>query len=362
MSENTPETTRMGNGTKAEKKGRGLLFSVLATVAILGIAAAIFLYNAYYDRKSPNFSSVTELYVYPDTTPDELLSRIEANAGVKKVNSLKRSFSSQLKHTDIQPGHYTVSPSNSSMYVARMVTNGWQSPVNLTLSGSMRHDTVIAKKISSQMMLDSLDAVVALRDPELLGKLGFDTKDVFSLIIPDTYQVYWTEPMEEILSRFKKAYDAFWTEENLAKAKKVGLTQKEVSVLASIVTGETNNVPEMPSIAGVYLNRLKIGMRLQADPTVAYLLGFDVNRILNRHLQIDSPYNTYMYAGLPPGPIMVPQKAALEAVLNPDTHGYLYFCASPDFNGTHRFAATYPEHLRNAREFQTALNARNAGR
>ena len=344
-------------GKKSSGKGK-VLGTIAAVVVLLGIACAIFLYQAYYDRRAANFSKSAELYVYPDTTPDALIDDIMSKSGVKNLKSLKRAFSSQLKHQDIEPGHYTVSPSNSSMYVARMVTNGWQSPVNLVFSGSMRHDTVIAKKISSQMMLDSLDAVVALRNPELLGKYGFTPDDVFSLIIPDTYQVYWTESMDEILSRLKKAYDAFWTDDNLAKAKKQGLTQKQVSVLASIVTGETNVASEMPSIAGVYLNRLKIGMRLQADPTVAYLLGFEVSRILNRHLEIDSPSNTYMYAGLPPGPRMVPQKAALEAVLNPDTHGYLYFCASPDFNGTHRFAATYPEHLRNAREFQAALNSR----
>ena len=349
---------------KVKKGGRkngavGIILILLALVAIVG---GTLLYGAYYDRRSSNFTSGAELYVYPGTSAEDVISQIREKCGVKKERSLRRSFSSQLKHADIKPGHYTVIPSNSSMYVARMVTNGWQSPVNLVLSGSMRSDTVIAKKISSQMMVDSLDVVVALRNPELLGKFGFTPKDVFSLIIPDTYEVYWTESMEEILERLKKAYDSFWTEENLAKAKNLSLNPKQVSVLASIVSGETNHVPEMPSIAGVYLNRLKIGMRLQADPTVAYLLGFSVNRILNRHLEIDSPYNTYMYAGLPPGPIMVPQKAALEAVLNPDTHGYLYFCASPDMDGTHRFAASYPEHLRNAREFQQALNARNAGR
>ena len=126
-------------------------------------------------------------------------------------------------------------------------------------------------------------------------------------------------------------------------------------MLASIVNGETNHVPEMPSVAGVYLNRLHKGMKLQADPTVAFCLDYSVNRILKKHLEIDSPYNTYLYAGLPPAPICVPSRAALEAVLNPDSHGYLYFCASPDFDGTHRFAATYAEHLRNARAYQQAL-------
>lgn len=343
-------------------KKKSIIQATVALVLVVALAGALFLYNAYYDRRGENFSKTAELYVYPGTSADEVISEIEEKCGVKKSSSLSRAFRSQLKHADVKPGHYTVIPSNSSMYVARMVTNGWQSPVNLVLSGSMRQDTAIAKKISSQLMLDSLDVIVALRDPELLGKFGFNVQNMFSMIIPDTYEVYWTESMEEILGRFKKAYDNFWTAANVSKAEKLGLTKEKVSILASIVTGETNHEPEMPKIAGVYLNRLRIGMRLQADPTVAYLLGFQVNRILNRYLEIDSPYNTYMYAGLPPGPIMVPQKAALEAVLNPDNHGYLYFCASPNFDGTHSFASTYPEHLRNARAYQNALNTSKAGK
>lgn len=170
--------------------------------------------------------------------------------------------------------------------------------------------------------------------------------------------MYWTATVEDILQKQKDAYDAYWTDERVAKAKKQGLTKEEVSILASIVKGETNYEPEMPSVAGVYLNRLHTGMKLQADPTVAYCLDYSVNRILLKHLEIDSPYNTYMHFGLPPGPIAVPTKACLDAVLDPDRHGYLYFCANADFSGTHKFAVTYSEHLRNAREFQAALNAR----
>ena len=154
---------------KVKKGGRkngavGIILILLALVAIVG---GTLLYGAYYDRRSSNFTSGAELYVYPGTSAEDVISQIREKCGVKKERSLRRSFSSQLKHADIKPGHYTVIPSNSSMYVARMVTNGWQSPVNLVLSGSMRSDTVIAKKISSQMMVDSLDVVVALRNPEL---------------------------------------------------------------------------------------------------------------------------------------------------------------------------------------------------
>ena len=164
--------------------------------------------------------------------------------------------------------------------------------------------------------------------------------------------------MEVVLDKQKAAYDAFWTDANKEKAKVQGLTEMEVSVLASIVRGESNHVPEYPMIAGVYLNRLHRGMKLQADPTIAFCYDYTLNRILKNHLKVESPYNTYMNYGLPPAPICVPGKDAMNAVLNPQGGNDLYFCASPDFNGTHLFAATYSEHLRNARAFQRALTAK----
>jgi len=329
---------------------------VFSFVAILALAVAIVFLNWYSDHRRSNFEGESDLYVYPGTSVEEVVSRLKDSCNVLRPRSIDRVFESV---DSIAPGHYTISSGLSSIYVSRMVSRGWQTPVRLVLSGTMRTQEGIARKISSQMMLDSLDVIISLRDPELLGRYGFTPEDVFGLIMPDTYEVWWTDGMEQLLDKQKEAYDAFWTEERLSKAKSLGLTRKEVSVLASIVSGETNYEPEMPSIAGVYLNRLRLGMKLQADPTVAFLLDYKVNRILNRHLQIDSPYNTYMYAGLPPAPIAVPSKACLNAVLNPDRHGYLYFCASPDFNGTHRFASSYSEHLRNAREFQSALNKRS---
>lgn len=340
------------------KRSKGVL--CVALVALVAAAfAGVQFYKFYYDRKVPNFTGTTELYVYPDTPVADVLAQVLEECGPKNVKSVERSFSGV---SSVKPGHYTVSASNPSIYVSRMLSNGWQSPVNLTLSGTMRQKGAIAKKIGNQMLLDSATVAAALEDEALLSKFGFEKKNVFALFMPDTYQVYWTDSMETILSRQKAAYDAFWTADNIAKAKAQGLTQMEASVLASIVNGETNYEPEMPSIAGVYLNRLHVGMKLQADPTVAYCFDYQLNRVLNKHLQVDSPFNTYKYAGLPPAPICVPSKAALSAVLNPDKHGYIFFCASPDFNGTHRFAVTLAEHNRNARAFQQALNARNKSR
>jgi UPF0755 protein len=228
----------------------------------------------------------------------------------------------------------------------------------MTPSGTIRKKGVLARKISSQMMVDSAVVAHALDSADFLAGYGFTPENVFAMILPDTYQMYWTASVEEIFDRFKKEYDAFWTPDRQAKAKAQKLNQMQVSVMASIVSGETLKTFEYPIIAGVYLNRYKKGMKLQADPTVAYCHGYTLDRILKKHLTIDSPYNTYKYVGLPPAPINVPPKACIDAVLNPATHKYIYFCASPAFDGTHNFAVTYTEHLKNARAFQRALTAR----
>ena len=331
--------------------------AVLTAASALVVLLCVVGGRWYVDNRKPNFSGKADLYVRPGMTVAEVLGQIPDSIVINR-RSLSHMVAEGLADSDLKPGHYHVGKNSPSVYVVRMLRSGWQSPVNLVLSGTMRLKGRIARKISNQMMIDSADVAAALNDSALLATYGFTPSDVFSLIMPDTYQVYWTASMKDILDKQKAAWDAFWTAENLAKAEAQGLTPKEVSIVASIVRSESNHVPEYPSIAGVYLNRLHQGMRLQADPTVAFCYGYTLNRILFKHLEIDSPYNTYLYGGLPPGPICVPDKASLEAVLNPDGHGYLYFCASAAMDGTHRFASTYSEHLRNAREFQRALDAR----
>ena len=338
-------------------KKKTLLLIVLCLL-LVGTLAARKAWTFYYDRKVPNFSETKELYVYPGTRAEELARYILDSCRVRSAVSFRRAFNEAFAGAEPKPGHYTVTAGNTSMYVARMLSRGWQTPVKLVLSGTMRQQGAIARKISNQMMLDSLDVIRALRDSALLAGYGFTREDVFGLFVPDTYEVYWTASMKDILDRQKEAYDAFWTDANKEKARLLGLSQKEVSVLASIVGGETNYEPEMPTIAGVYLNRLRIGMPLQADPTVAYCFDYQITRVLKRHLEVDSPFNTYKHAGLPPAPIAVPSRACLHAVLNPDRRAYFYFCASPEFDGTHRFAATLTEHNRNAAAYQRALTLR----
>ena len=341
---------------------KNILNTALAVVAAFAVLAGVFGWRWYNDNKRPNFSREAVLYVYPEMDANKVLRMVSDSAGVLRPKSLERAFANKHVSEYMKPGRYVVKPSSSSVYVARMLNNGWQTPTRLVLSGTMRRKSDIARKIGNQMLVDSAEVVAALSDDALLSKYGFNSRNVFSLFIPDTYEMYWTASVEDILQKQKDAYDAYWTQDNLAKAKKQGLTKEEVSILASIVKGETNYEPEMPAVAGVYLNRLKKGMLLQADPTVAFCFDYEPNRILLRHLEVESPYNTYKYHGLPPGPIAVPTKACLDAVLNPDPHNYLYFCANADFSGTHAFASTLSEHMRNARAFQAELNRRSASR
>ena len=340
------------------KRGMKIGLAVFAVFAVLaGIGG--FVFGRYWiDNKEPNFTKDYVLYVYPETTVGQVMDSLSARAGVIRPKSLDRAFAEMDVANCMKPGRYVVDTTVPSIYVARMLVYGWQTPQNMTLSGTLRKKDRIAQRIGSQMMVDSAAVANALNDKDFLAKYGFTPENVFALILPDTYEMYWTASVDEIFDRFKKEYDAFWTDERVAKAKAQGLDKMQVSVLASIVSGETLKSFEYPVIAGVYLNRYKIGMKLQADPTIAYCFDYTLDRILKKHLTVDSPYNTYKHVGLPPAPINVPPKGCLEAVLNPEKHKYIYFCASPAFDGTHRFAVTYNEHLKNAREFQRELTKR----
>ena len=344
-------------------KTRNKILSAFGVVLLVCMCVAGYVGIMYYNvHKKPNFNQKYVLYVYPEMSEQEILDSLQAGAGMIKRKNMELAFQSEEVSGRIKPGKYIVSPADPSIYVARMLIYGWQTPQMLTLSGTMRNKGVIAKKIANQMMVDSTSVASALNDKDFLAGYGFTPEDVFGLILPDTYELYWTASVEEIFDRLKQEYDAFWTSERQAKAKSLGLSRKQVSVVASIVSGETLKDFEYPKIAGVYLNRYRKGMKLQADPTICFCYDYKLDRVLKKHLTIDSPYNTYKYVGLPPAPINVPPKPCLDAVLNPDTHGYIYFCASPEFDGTHRFAVGYVEHMKNAREFHRALTKRNKER
>jgi UPF0755 protein len=339
-----------------------ILTGVAVALAVLGGIGGFIVGRYWIDNRTPNFTEDYVLYVHPETTVDQVTDSLSVGAGTIRPKSLARAFKEMEVAQKMKPGRYVIEPSVPSIYVARMLVFGWQTPQNMTLSGTIRSKGRLAQKIGVQMMVDSADVAKALEDKDFLAEYGFTPENVFALVLPDTYEMYWTASVEEIFDRFKKEYDEFWTEERVAKAKAQGLSKMDVSILASIVSGETLKDFEYPKIAGVYLNRYKKGMKLQADPTVCFCYDYTLDRVLKKHLQIDSPYNTYKYAGLPPAPINVPPKPCLEAVLNPDQHGYIYFCASPAFDGTHRFAVGYGEHLKNAREFQRELTKRRKAR
>ena len=337
-------------------KGK-IILAVLAAGALLAGAAGFVAGRYYIDNKKPNFSEKYVLYVRPEMSVAEVMDSLQAGAGTVRPKSVERAFAKMEMNANMKPGRYVVDSTSTSIYVARMLVYGWQTPQNMTLSGTLRKKDRIAQRISSQMMVDSTSVADALNDEAFLAEYGFTPENVFALIIPDTYEMYWTASVKDIFDRFKKEYDAFWTSDRKEKAKAQGLSPMQVSVMASIVSGETLKAFEYPIIAGVYLNRYKKGMKLQADPTIAFCYDYTLDRILKKHLTVDSPYNTYKHVGLPPAPINVPPKACLEAVLNPQKHNYIYFCASPAFDGTHNFAVGYNEHLKNARAFQRELTA-----
>lgn len=327
---------------------------LLAVTAVLG-AAAFAGIRHYMDNVVSNFEHKYVLYIDEGMTLDSVIDSIEANASVKRGGSLRRMAVAEGLDTIMTQGRYLIQPGMSSAYVARMIRNNWQTPARVTVAGYIRDRGKLSKVLSRSLQMDSADVSVLLADEQYLDSLGFPGQQVLGMVLPDTYEVYWTVTPEQLLERFRKEYDRFWDSLRLAKADSIGLTPKQVSVLASIIMEESNAIEEYPDIAGVYLNRLRKGMKLQADPTARFAYGdFTVTRVLYRHTEIDSPYNTYKYYGLPPAPINVPSKQAIDGVLNARDHNYLFFCARPEFDGRHNFAVTYAEHRRNAKAYQRA--------
>ncbi|WP_418991160.1 endolytic transglycosylase MltG [Alistipes sp.] len=257
-----------------------------------------------------------------------------------------------------KPGHYELKPGMSVIEVARMLKLGLQTPVRVTIN-NVRTPAQLAEKLARQIDADSTLLTEVLTSSEVARSVGFDSVTLFSMFLPDTYEFYWTVTPRELIARMKREYDRFWTPERDARRERSGLSRLEVMTLASIVYEETRKTDEMPRIAGVYINRLRRGIPLQADPTIKYAMqDFGLRRILYRHLKYPSPYNTYINKGLPPSPICMPGRAAIEAVLDFEQHDYIFFCARPTFDGYHNFARTLREHNANARAYSAELNRR----
>lgn len=257
---------------------------------------------------------------------------------------------------NVKPGAYEIQPNEANWSVIRRLKSGQQTPIKLTFN-TVRTKRQLTQRMDAKLELSSDQLLSLLNNPAETLKHGLDTANIISLFIPDSYEVYWTITPEGLLEKMDKAYRRFWSEERTSKAQKLNLTPPQVMTVASIVQAETNKVDEMPRVAGVYLNRLAQNMPLQADPTVVFAVGdFEIKRVLSGHKAKVSPYNTYMYNGLPPGPIAIASRQAVDAVLNKETHNYLFFCAREDFSGYHNFTQDFGAHLRNARVYQAALN------
>ena len=300
------------------------------------------------------FKSANIIYIDNDDTVDSVYVKLENNLQASTLTGFKWLVS--LKGYKVRPGAYRIDAAFSTLSAYRTLANGHQTPVNLVIP-SVRTLGQLARTVSRQVMTDSASIAALLNDSVYCASLGYTHETLPALFIPNTYQVYWNMSPQAFVERMQKEYMRFWNEKRKEKAKKIGLTPTEVSTLASIVEEETANKAEKPMVAGLYLNRLRAGMPLQADPTVKFALQeFGLKRILHKHLEVESPYNTYKYPGLPPGPIRIPSIDGLESVLNYIVHNYLYMCAKEDFSGTHNFAETFSKHLVNARRYQAALN------
>lgn len=338
------------------KKKRIVIGTFLALILIGAIGAG----TGYYYLFAPQFYPKKTAYIHidRDDTIDSICNKLKNKGNPKNLTGFHWLAQYREYPQNIRTGRYAIRPKENVYHVFSRLYRGYQEPMNLTI-GSVRTLDKIARSAGKQLMIDSAEIARTMNDSAFLQKIGYTTETMPSLFIPNTYQVYWDMSVEEFFERMQKEHQKFWNQERLAKATAIGLTAAEVSTLASIVEEETNNNQEKPMVAGLYINRLHAGMPLQADPTVKFALqDFGLRRITNAHLEINSPYNTYLNTGLPPGPIRIPSPIGLDAVLNYTKHNYIYMCAKEDFSGTHNFASNYAEHVKNARKYWNALNER----
>lgn len=337
---------------KAIKKQHYLIAIVICVACIIGLCI-------YYFVGSFSQSDKTEyVYIYDTDNLDDVSKKLSVFSTERAITAFRLMARHSGYADHIRSGRYEVRPDESTITVFRHLKNGHQSPVMLTIPESRTTDR-LAGALSKKLMLDSASVAILLKDSAFCAKLGYDPANIVCLFVPNTYEVWWNTSLDNLMARMQKEHDHFWDADRTAKAKAIGLTPNEVCTLASIIDEETANNAEKPMIAGMYINRLNKGMPLQADPTIKFALqDFALRRIYHDMLTYNSPYNTYRNTGLPPGPIKIASVAGINAVLNRVEHNYLYMCAKEDFSGTHNFAATYQEHLRNAAKYSKALNDR----
>lgn len=331
-------------------------------VLLVVVVGGYYAYDVYSKIYIPNVvSDLKDPYVFIPTnsTFEEVRDKLHADGIIKDKASFEWA-AKQMNYVKnpMRKGRYKIKPSMTNYDLIAHLRGAQQEPVKLAIHNKRTIEEV-AGFLGTQLEADSMDFLRVFQDEHYTTSLGFNKPNVIAAIIPNTYNIYWTTTPLEFYERMVSENKKFWTADRLAKARKLNLSKNQVYTLASIVETETQNNPEKPRIAGVYLNRLRKGWKLEADPTVVFSMGdFTLKRVLKKHLQTDSPYNTYKNLGLPIGPIYMSSIASIDAVLNHETHEYMYFCAKPDLSGTHAFAKTLRQHLNNANKYHAWLNAR----
>ena len=326
-----------------------------ATICIMAMATAVYVcFFAAFSR----YDTIQYVYIDNDDTADSVTAKLDTLGRWPSM----AGFNTLSRHShyadNIKTGRYAVKPGQTTLSLFRELKNGIQTPVMLTVP-PVRTTGRLCAELARQLMVDSTAMARVLNDSDAIAKLGYNAQTLPALFIPDTYEVYWNISPESLLMRMHREHKRFWNADRQARADALHLSETQVATLASIVDEETANTAEKPMIAGMYLNRLKTNMPLQADPTIKFALKqFEMKRIWQKLLTTDSPYNTYKNTGLPPGPIKIASIKGIDAVLNAVSHDYLYMCAKEDFSGTHNFARTYQEHLKNAAKYTKALNER----
>ncbi len=335
-------------GTTVPRRSKGLTIAAIFTALICIVALAAYLTI----MGEPNIQSDTRVYVPAGASKQQMHDSLSAHLGNGYASLTLALWSLQGGDPAKAHGSYVVTPSTTALKLSRNLKFGRQTPVHVTLN-NLRTIDQLRQKVAERLEFSPADFITGC-DSVLAG---VNTPNYIAHFVPDSYEFYWTATPQRVVATLTATRDKFWNDERTAKAKAMGLTPDQVATLASIVEEETAKADEMPQVARLYLNRLDKGMKLQADPTVKFAAGdFTLRRILNKHLATDSPYNTYLHAGLPPGPIRMATRQGIDAVLNAPQHPYLYMCAKEDFSGYHNFAATYNEHLANAKRYQQQLN------
>jgi UPF0755 protein len=328
-------------------------------ILALVLVGAYFAWDKYGDIYGTNVhvNEPISIYIHNDDTYESVEAQLIAAGILDNVDSFiwvaeKKGYPGLVK-----PGRYVIDKDMSNNDLVDMLRAGNQTPVQVSFN-NVRNLPQLAGKLAAKLEPDSLEFLSVLTDNELIQSYGFRQETFISMFIPNTYELYWTTGPESFVKRMAQEFKAFWTPARLEKARALGLSQSEVVTVASIVQAEQSLRPqEWPTIAGLYLNRVRRGMKLESDPTVIFAVGdFNIRRVLNRHLKVESPYNTYKNVGLPPGPIRMPDIGAIDAVLTAEDHNYIFMCAKADLSGYHHFSATLREHNRYAREYRQTMN------